>query len=194
MMNLHRAADALQNFEPLDRLRDPLMKVAEAVSPPGIVQDVLTGRFIGHPTHPPLTDVPVGFWLSAVVVDAISNGENEAADALIGLGIVAALPTAASGLADWKDTIGGEKRVGTAHALFNTAGLTGFAASLAARRAGNRGLGRSLSTVSTALMFCGAWLGGYLSFSLGIPTDETAFEQGPTDWADALSEEDVGEG
>src|SRR4051794_41875177 len=72
-----------------------------------------------------LTDLPIGSWTSAFILDIIGGkrGRN-AADMLIGIGIVTALPTAAAGLSDWSDTIGEDRRIGTAHAIGNVAALT----------------------------------------------------------------------
>lgn len=193
-MNLHGIGDSLQHVEALDRLKDPLMKLAAAISPPGPVQDALTGRWLGHPVHPPLTDVPIGAWGSALVVDLLGEDEDRAADVLIAVGIAAAVPTAAAGLADWKDTIGGERRVGTVHALANITALCVYGASLWARARGRRGLGKALNGTGAAMLVGSAWLGGYLSYSLGIGTDETAHEARPTEWTPAIDESELQEG
>ncbi|MBW3651387.1 MAG: hypothetical protein KY458_12550, partial [Actinobacteria bacterium] len=35
----------------------------------GPAKDLLSGTWLGHPLHPLLTDVPIGAWASALVLD-----------------------------------------------------------------------------------------------------------------------------
>ena len=59
------------------------------------------------PLHPMLTDLPIGCWTSAFVLDIVGGKKSRpAAQLLVGLGVLSALPTAASGAADWSDTGG----------------------------------------------------------------------------------------
>jgi hypothetical protein len=54
---------------------------------------ILGGMWLGHPLHPVLTDVPIGCWTSAVVLDLLGGtGSRKAAQRLIGLGVAAAVP------------------------------------------------------------------------------------------------------
>lgn len=39
--------------------------------PAGPVKDLLSGTWLGHPAHPLLTDVPIGAWTSAVLLDLV---------------------------------------------------------------------------------------------------------------------------
>jgi nitrite reductase/ring-hydroxylating ferredoxin subunit len=98
----------------------------------------------------------------------------------MGLGIVAALPAAAAGAADWSDTEGAARRIGAVHAALNAAALTFYAASFVRRR--RPGDGRWLAATGLALMAGGGWLGGHLAYALGVGVDTTAFETGPADW------------
>jgi nitrite reductase/ring-hydroxylating ferredoxin subunit len=70
-----------------------------------------------------------------------------------------------SGAADWSDTHGKPQRVGALHALVNSAAALLYVGSYAARRTGNRGMGRTLSCGGFGLAFAGAFLGGELSYS-----------------------------
>jgi hypothetical protein len=48
------------------------------------IRDVLHGTWLGHPLHPVLTDIPLGAWTTALVLDAAAterNGLSHAADA-----------------------------------------------------------------------------------------------------------------
>lgn len=81
---------------------------------------VLRGDWLGHALHPVLTDVVLGSWLSASVLDLTGRGRWSApARTLVGTGIVAFGPTAWSGWAQWSTAGPREKRVGLVHAVVN---------------------------------------------------------------------------
>src|SRR3954469_24152183 len=81
----------------------------------------LNGVWMGHPLHPALTDVVLGAWWTGALLDL--TGGRRSADAAITVGVLAAVPTAASGAADWSDIDGEQRRTGLVHALLNSAGL-----------------------------------------------------------------------
>jgi hypothetical protein len=57
---------------------------------------------IGHPLHPILTDLPIGAWSMAALLDLLGGTASApAADILVSVGITTAVPTAAAGLNDW---------------------------------------------------------------------------------------------
>lgn len=149
------------------------------------VKNALSGTWLGHQLHPVLTDVTIGAWLSAAAVDVVA-GDNGADSArrLTALGIVSAIPTAASGLSDWAETYGPDQRVGVAHALGNTAGLTLQIASYAARRRGRRILGATLSMTGLGVVAAAGYLAGHLVYARGVGVNHTAFEHRPTNWTD----------
>src|SRR5438445_452870 len=61
---------------------------------PGKAKDVLAGTWMAHPTHPMLTDVTIGAWTGAAILDVFGGeGGRHGADRLVGVGIVAAIPT-----------------------------------------------------------------------------------------------------
>src|SRR5207249_7458767 len=68
-MTLHEMATRIGRVEALDRMAGPLARAAHRVVPPGPVKDVLSGAPIGHPLHPALTDVPVGSFTAATILD-----------------------------------------------------------------------------------------------------------------------------
>src|SRR5919202_3321191 len=116
-MALHEIVTRIGEIETLDRFTQPLVRTAKKLIPAGPIKDLLSGANLGHPLHPALTDVPIGSFTTATVLDLI-DGERfeDAVEALLGLGIVATLPTASAGLADWSDTYGAEQRLGLVHA------------------------------------------------------------------------------
>ena len=135
----------LEQGQALDGLGDSLAGAVQKLTRPGAVKNLLSGTWLGHALHPLLTDLPIGFWTSAVALDALGgDAAGEAAALLVGLGNLSAVGTAATGLSDWSDSFGPEKRVGLLHGLGNTAGLALMSGSWLARRNGARGLGRAL--------------------------------------------------
>jgi nitrite reductase/ring-hydroxylating ferredoxin subunit/uncharacterized membrane protein len=181
-------AERLERVEALDAVAEPLQKAVRTLVPEDSrLKDLLSGTWLGHPVHPPLTDVVVGAWTSALVLDLLGGSETEqAADRLVGVGILAALPTAASGLSDWAELRDGTRRVGVAHALGNTTALTLHTLSWLSRRRGERTRGVALSALGYAVASFSAWLGGHLSFGKGVGVNQTAFESPPREWTPVL--------
>jgi len=105
-----------------------------------------------------------------------------AADKLLGLGTLSAIPTAASGLADWIDTYGDERRVGFVHAIGNMTATALFATSYLARKRGSRGLGVALSLGAYSLVTAAGFLGGHMSYRLGAGVDHTRLAKTFGDW------------
>src|SRR5215210_4147956 len=94
-------AERLAALEPLDSAAKPIAKFVRDNIPRGEVKDALSGTWLGHALHPLLQLLPVGTWTSAVLLDLIGGEDGEAsADKLIGAGLLAALPTFATG---WND-------------------------------------------------------------------------------------------
>ncbi len=180
----------------LDPVSDVLQAVMRAVPKP--IRDVLDGTWFGAPLHPALTDVPLGSWTAAMVLDAVepATGEEtlaEAADAALAIGILAAVPTAVTGMNDWSHLRGDAKRIGTVHAILNSVGLGLNVASLVLRRDGRRDAARALSGIAYAGALFSAHLGGQLSFGLGVRVNRTAWERPPDEFRAVLREEELGE-
>jgi nitrite reductase/ring-hydroxylating ferredoxin subunit len=175
--------------EPLDPVSEPVQEAVQAVPKP--IRDLLDGVWFGNPLHPALTDVPIGAWSAAFALDLVGS---EAADGALSVGILGALPAALTGLNDWSHLKDDARRIGTVHALLNTAGLSLNVLSLAARRGGHRGLGRMLSGVAYAGTLVSAHLGGHLSFGLGVRVNRTAFESPRDRYAPVCEESDLNGG
>ena len=142
--------------------------------PPSRAVDLLHGVPFGQPAHPALVRLPIGCWTSAVLLDWLGAGgrgrgrEAERASAtLIAAGVAAALPAAASGLADWSALHTHQQRVGLVHAIAQTGATLLFASSLLARATGRRGSGTALAAGGLAAATAGGYLGGYLALRLG---------------------------
>jgi nitrite reductase/ring-hydroxylating ferredoxin subunit len=183
--------DAVEGAEVLDGPAKAVGKKLRGIFQPGIVRDALSGTWLGHALHPLLTDVVVGTWTSAVLVDLTGGGDDDgAAERLIGIGLAAAVPTALSGAMDWSDSEAVDDRVrrtGALHATSNVTALGLYAASLAARRRGDTGRGKALAAAGAGVLAAGGFLGGHLSFARGVGVNQTAFDESgvPDEWTDA---------
>lgn len=180
----------------LDAPASKLGKAVRAVIRPGPVKDALSGSWLGHPLHPVLTDVAIGTFTSALLLDWLGGSRSApAARRLIGLGLMSTAPVATSGYSDWGDTEIGNpaaRRIGVVHASSNLVASSLFAASWVERHRG--GSGRTLALAGGAALTFGGFLGGHLSFAEGVGVDQTTFEQEPEEWTDVLAEEALGEG
>lgn len=175
---LTNAMRRLEDAAGLDGPGDVLARLSAPLAGP-IASRVLRGEWLGHAVHPLLTDFPLGFWMSAGCLD-IGGGRRSrpAATGLVALGVVTALPTAASGVAEWRATTGPARRVGVAHALLNTGGLILYGASLAARLRGRHRAGVALGLSGGIAATVGGYLGGHLSLVRKIGTADPAFTEG----------------
>jgi nitrite reductase/ring-hydroxylating ferredoxin subunit/uncharacterized membrane protein len=195
---LHRLAAATGELKALDAPAKRVAKIVRSVLPGGPVKDALSGTFLGHPVHPLLTDVPIGTWTSAVMLDWIGGSESRtAARRLVAAGILAAVPTAAAGYSDWADSevsSDSVRRTGLVHAAANITALGLFTASYFARRRGGDGAGRTLALTGAGALAAGGHLGGHLSFVEGIGVNQTAFETGPEEWTPTVTEAELSDG
>jgi nitrite reductase/ring-hydroxylating ferredoxin subunit len=60
-----------------------------------------------------------------------------------------------------------------------------------ARRRGRQATGIALSLVGATAVGVGGWLGGHLSYALGVGVDTTAFQRGEVDWTFLVEEAEV---
>jgi nitrite reductase/ring-hydroxylating ferredoxin subunit/uncharacterized membrane protein len=140
--------------------------------PPSRAVDLLHGVPFGQPSHPAVVRLPIGCWTSAVLLDWLGGRgrglETERASALlIAAGVAAALPAAATGLADWSALHTHQQRVGLVHGAVQAGATLLFGGSLLARAAGRRGSGAVLAAAGLATATIGGYLGGYLAMRLG---------------------------
>ncbi len=191
----------LNRIEQAGVLDGPAERVATLVRgavPAGPVKDLLSGTWLGHALHPVLTDVPIGTWTSATLLDIVGGRSAQpAVEKLLAVGILAALPTAASGMTDWADSTVGDpasRRVGSVHAVANSAALALYTASLVARRRGRKHRGVMLALAGGGALGLGGMLGGHLSYARGLGVDQTVFETRPSSWIPAESDGALAEG
>ena len=113
-----------------------------------------------------MTDLVIGFWTSVFVLDIFPVKRLRAAsDTFVALGLVAAVPTVVTGLADWTALDRPEQRVGVVHAAANAIGAGFYALSLANRVRGRRARGITFGMLGgVTAMTVGGYLGGHLAF------------------------------
>jgi len=112
-----------------ERLSDTLQHLIQVVvgsqrKPPRRLKSLLNGTWFGHPLHPVITDVPITAWLLTAIFDVIwliahTTWAGYGGFVTVIVGLLGALGAIVTGLTDWSDTYGAERRVGFNHALFN---------------------------------------------------------------------------
>jgi hypothetical protein len=139
---------------------------------------VLRGDWLGHAIHPVLTDIVIGTWTSASVLDLFGGrGSSEPAKRLIGIGLLAVGPTAWTGWAEWSAAGSREKRVGLVHAVTNGLAIGVYAWSWIARNRGRHNAGTKLALTGAALSGIGAYLGGHLATTRKVGSHHPAYDE-----------------
>jgi len=167
--------------------------LAPLLGPQGsrVAQDILNGTWLGHPLHPVLVTIPTGAWAVTLLLDA--TGMEKGADLSLQFGLLGALGSAATGAAQWEDTRGKARSLGFLHASLNITVTALYGASLVSRLRGARKTGIALSTLGYGIAGASAWLGGELSYDLGIGVSRTAFEEPRPEWTAVLDADDLAE-
>ena len=173
-----------------------------ALGTPGrAVKDVMHGtRPLRHPLHPALTDIPIGAWTVGVLADWLflitGRVPPVAGDLALAAGLAVAILAALTGLTDFHETIGHERRLALTHGLAMTVVIVVEAVSLVVRLAApsGRGLAIALSSAAWLVVLLGAYVGGHLSFGSGTAVNHNAFCQGSTDFERVGGRNDFPEG
>lgn len=199
------ALDVINRQEWLDPLGDQVQKgvhgAFESAGVPGQkIKNTLHGTWLGHPLHPVLTDIPVGAWTVALVCDALEDitGRREfaqGADLAVTVGLVGAVGSALTGIADWSDTDGRARKVGLVHGMMNLGGALLYGASLAFRNQKKRNLGRGFGLLGYAVAFGAAYLGGELVYNEQVGVNHAAGGPPlPTEFVPVMADSDLREG
>jgi nitrite reductase/ring-hydroxylating ferredoxin subunit/uncharacterized membrane protein len=159
-------AERVEQAHALDPVVRRLSDGVVRALPAGPRTDALHGVPFGQPAHPALVRLPLGCWTSAVLLD-LFRGTDRAARMLIGAGVAATVPAAATGLADWSALHRDQQRVGLVHAICQASAAMLFLGSLAARANGRPRYGRALSGGGLFMATAGSYLGGHLALRLG---------------------------
>lgn len=166
---------------------------------PRSAADFLHGIWLGHPLHPMLTDVAIGAWVFSAYFDLLSlltgsRKSRDTADSLLGLGNLAALPTAAAGITDFSAVSKGAAGPAFTHGILNIVAYTFFLSSQLARSAGLRIVGVILSLIGATFMFAGAYLGGHLTFKHKVGVNHASTPREPQEWTAILPAADLRHG
>jgi nitrite reductase/ring-hydroxylating ferredoxin subunit/uncharacterized membrane protein len=175
-----------QWLEPVESgLQSGVAGAFEAAGQAGrIARNALHGVWLGHPLHPVLTDIPIGAWTAAVVLDAMDVPRG--ADVAVKIGLAGAVGSAITGLTDWQATDGRARRVGIVHGLLNIAATSLFTASMFARKNRNRGAGQGLALAGYAVSLAAAYLGGNLVYREQIGVNHAIGTNPPEGWTPVL--------
>jgi nitrite reductase/ring-hydroxylating ferredoxin subunit/uncharacterized membrane protein len=173
---------------------DPLGKLFVAIfsalyRPVPAIKDFLNGVWFGHPLHPSITDVPIGAYVVALVLDL--TGQRAAATAAIGVGIVFMLLAALAGYADYIDLGGKARRFGTVHSSLMVVALVLYLVSFVMRLGASPSSAEVwLSLIGFLIVITSAYAGGELVYNLGTQVDRHAWRGGGTKWT-ALDVTDI---
>ena len=167
----------LEDATALDAAVDAVEPAIRSVFGTGARAAVLRGDSLGHAVHPLLTDVVLGTWTSASLLDLCGGtGSSAAAQRLIGAGLLAVGPTAWTGWAEWSAAEPRNQRVGLVHAAANGVVISLYAASWSARRRGQHGVGARLALAGAAVSGVGAYLGSHLATARKVGSHHAAFD------------------
>ncbi len=156
------------------------------------IRDLLNGRWLGHPLHAAVTDIPIGLLLGVVVLDLI--GQPTAADATLLATIAFMVAAAVTGLADYSDTEGTALTRATLHSTLMVIALVVLVVSAVMRTGApfDRTIPIALSIIGFLIVTAGAFVGGDVVYVAGNMVSRHAFRGAGTKWI-RLETGDVGE-
>jgi nitrite reductase/ring-hydroxylating ferredoxin subunit/uncharacterized membrane protein len=201
-MNQKTVIDFIENQDWLgeagDAIQPVIIKAFKAGGETGQkIKNFLHGTWLGHPLHPVLTDVPIGSWTVAAVLDGIELAGNDdyksGADAAIAIGITGALASAVTGLTDWTGTTKKRRKVGLMHGLLNLTATGLYVTSLILRqRKDSRGAAITFAMIGYGVTTAAAYLGGNLVYGEQTGVDHTATAaEYPKDFVAVLPESEL---
>jgi nitrite reductase/ring-hydroxylating ferredoxin subunit/uncharacterized membrane protein len=196
--------DLIEKQEWLDKIGDivqpAVLRAFEAGGETGQkIKNFLHGTWLGHPLHPVITDVPIGAWTAAAVLDGCELAGNDdyrnGADAAVAIGLAGAVGAAVMGLTDWTGTTKKKRKIGLLHGILNLSATALYATSLMKRKnKESRGAAIALSMIGYGVTAMAAYLGGNLVFSQQVGVDHTATsDEYPEDFIAVLPENELAE-
>jgi uncharacterized membrane protein len=125
-------------------------------------------EMLGHPVHPALTDLPIGFWTSSCLLDVLGGHRYaQASRTLVGFGVLSAVPTVAFGMGDAVKLEPEPRRIAAVHAAANLLAVAVYTASWRRRRHQHQASGILLGFLAGAIASAGGYLGGALAWAGG---------------------------
>jgi nitrite reductase/ring-hydroxylating ferredoxin subunit len=116
------------------------------------------------------------------------------ADAALGIGLLGALGSAVTGLADWQYTVDLPRRTGLVHALLNTSATALYATSWLLRRSGRRGAGHATALLGYGIAAVSAYLGGDLVYKDRLGVNHAPEQTPPDKFTPLMADADLPEG
>ena len=148
------------------------------------MKEFLQGKWLGHPLHPIMVNLPTGLWPAAMVFDLIvysgrlDSASNEALATAsffaIAAGLLSTLSAIPTGLADWWDVKPDKPawKIGVLHLTLNAFGTAVWLTNLAVRWSDPQSsvstTALTLSIVGTLLLAVAAYLGGFMVYEYGV--------------------------
>jgi nitrite reductase/ring-hydroxylating ferredoxin subunit/uncharacterized membrane protein len=168
------------------------------------VVNALNGVWLGHPVHPPLASLTSGAIGTTVALDALSvlpgRPATELVDAsrfarrALGLGILASVGSAVTGVTDWQHTHEEDRRVGLVHGVLNLFATSLYLISWWQRYRGRHMRGIAISTLGYGITVGSSYLGGALVFDSGIGIDRSGERLHSKEWTSVLALESLQDG
>ncbi|HTM85488.1 MAG TPA: Rieske 2Fe-2S domain-containing protein [Mycobacterium sp.] len=168
------------------------------------VTNVLNGVWLGHPVHPPLASLTSGAIGTTVALDALSilpgRPATELLDAsrfaqrALGLGILANLASAVTGVTDWQHTHEQDRRIGAVHGVLNLIATALYILSWRDRRGGRHRRGIAISALGYGITTGSGFLGGALVFGSGVGIDQSGQRARIDDWTPVVPAASLPEG
>jgi nitrite reductase/ring-hydroxylating ferredoxin subunit/uncharacterized membrane protein len=160
--------------------------------------DLLHGTWLGHPLHPVLTDVTIGSWLFGTIFDILSllpfTGHlRRAADTLLTIGTLSAVPTMLAGLTDYSGIKRNAAGTGAVHGILNTMAFLAYVRAVCARAGGNRFASLVSSLVGLGLVTLAAYIGGDMVYRLNVGTNHAKKPTEPQMWTAIMGETELAE-
>jgi nitrite reductase/ring-hydroxylating ferredoxin subunit/uncharacterized membrane protein len=168
------------------------------------VVNALNGVWLGHPVHPPLASLTSGAIGTTVALDALSvlpgRPTSELVDAsrfarrALGVGIVASVGAAVTGVTGWQHTHEEDRRVGLVHGVLNLFATSLYVVSWWQRYRGRHLRGIAISTLGYGITAGSGYLGGALVFDSGIGIDRSGERLHSNEWTSVLALESLQDG
>lgn len=179
--------EPMSNAERLDAIEeavedklDPVLRPVEhaigdvANAMPAKARSFLGGDWLGHPLHPMLTDLPIGFWTSSFLLDFAGRKAARTSTTMVGLGVASAVPTIAAGIAEFPKQPEAKKHTVAVHMVCNAMATVLYSMSFIARMKKMRGRGILFGMLGAGVASLGGYLGGKIAFEDDVAHDDPA--------------------
>jgi nitrite reductase/ring-hydroxylating ferredoxin subunit/uncharacterized membrane protein len=156
-----------------------------------LLKSALHGTWpLRHPLHPSVTDLTIGGYTAMFAMDVLylvtkEPGLLRAADFLLVGAFITSLVSILSGLTDWNETYGEERRTGMLHGLLMVVATVLFVTSLVIRLNGGldaRTTAILISTLGWLVMIVSSYFGGEMVFGYGTEVNRQAWTEAPAKW------------